>query len=159
MQTIVALIRECRYSVHDLSFAGLDAESGLPCFNMPFELGLFLGARRFGDRSQKRKRCLIMDSERYRYQAFLSDLAGHHIACHGGTAEGAVREISRWLAPTPRYPLGVCDCYRDFMLGFEELSRRVVEDGDPRYGEYVFLVRRWLFHRGWPAGPWSGAGR
>ncbi len=44
---------------------------------MPFEPGLFPGARRYGPRSQRDKHCLVLELERYRYQKYLSDIAGH----------------------------------------------------------------------------------
>ena len=45
---IVRIIAESRYGIHDLSRTGLDPESHLPRFNMPLELGLFLGAKYYG---------------------------------------------------------------------------------------------------------------
>lgn len=51
IEKICRIIRECRYGVHDISNTELDAASGLPRFNMPLELGLFLGARNFGKKS------------------------------------------------------------------------------------------------------------
>lgn len=41
---IVNIIRECPLGVHDISRTELDSGSHLPRFNMPFELGLFLGS-------------------------------------------------------------------------------------------------------------------
>jgi hypothetical protein len=40
------IIRECRYGIHDLSRVTLDSRHRLPRFNMPLELGIFLGAKR-----------------------------------------------------------------------------------------------------------------
>jgi hypothetical protein len=59
-----------------------DRKSKLPRFNMPLELGVFLGASELGDKKQKKKRCLILDKKKYRYQKFISDLAGHDIESH-----------------------------------------------------------------------------
>ena len=39
------LIRSCKYAIHDLSRVEVSTSSLLPRFNMPFELGLDLGAR------------------------------------------------------------------------------------------------------------------
>jgi hypothetical protein len=64
------------FGVHDISMTELDRLTGLPRFNMPLELGLFLGAHRFGSKDQRRKVALILDRERYRCQAFISDIAG-----------------------------------------------------------------------------------
>lgn len=48
---IVNLIRDCLWGIHDLSQIG---PNGSPHFNMPLELGLFLGAHRFGGPSSGR---------------------------------------------------------------------------------------------------------
>jgi hypothetical protein len=77
---IVRIIEESRYGVHDVSRTELDEASRLPRFNMPLELGLFLGAKHFGDSEQRTKACIIFDRERYRYQAFCSDIAGRTYA-------------------------------------------------------------------------------
>ncbi len=66
IEKIAALVRNCRLGVHDISRTELNA-AGLPRFNMPFELGLFLGAKRFGNAVQRRKTCLVLDREPYRY--------------------------------------------------------------------------------------------
>ena len=64
---------------------------------MPLELGIFLGARKFGDRKQRAKRCIIFDRERYRYQAFISDIAGQDIHSHDGNVKKLISELSSWL--------------------------------------------------------------
>lgn len=68
IEKITAIISECRFGLHDISRTEPDAANGLPRFNMPLELGLFLGAKRFGDAVQRLKNCLVLDTERYRYQ-------------------------------------------------------------------------------------------
>jgi hypothetical protein len=42
---IIRVIGQCRYGIHDISRTELDAASGPPRFNMPQELGFFLGQR------------------------------------------------------------------------------------------------------------------
>jgi hypothetical protein len=73
IERILRIISECRFGIHDLSRTELDRRNRLPRFNMPLELGLFLGAKRFGNRAQREKVCLILDREPYRYQRFISD--------------------------------------------------------------------------------------
>ena len=65
---IYNIIADCRYGIHDISRTELDRDSNLPRFNMPLELGIFLGAKKFGIEEQKRKKCLVLDREQYRYQ-------------------------------------------------------------------------------------------
>ena len=79
MDKIAKIIKDCRYGIHDISRTEVGADTGLPRFNMPLELGLFLGAKRFGSRTDKPKACLILDRARYRYQQFCSDIAGQDI--------------------------------------------------------------------------------
>ena len=101
---IIDIISECRYAIHDISRTEPD-ESGLPRFNMPLELGTFLGARRFGDKDQQSKKFLILDKEDYRYQQFISDLAGYDIRSHGNTTEKASAIVRDWLVVASRRKL------------------------------------------------------
>lgn len=94
---ILRLIRNAPYSIHDLCRTELDAATGLPRFNMPFELGLFLGARYFGDPRQRRKRCLILDQDPYRYRNFISDIAGQDIRSHNGEINQAIARTRDFL--------------------------------------------------------------
>jgi hypothetical protein len=48
LEKILEIISQCKYSIHDLSRTELDPENRLPRFNMPFELGLDLGCKKFG---------------------------------------------------------------------------------------------------------------
>jgi hypothetical protein len=97
VEKLYAIIRESDFGIHDLSRTGLDREHGLPRFNMPFELGLFLGARRYGGPAQRRKSCLILDRDRYRFQIFCSDIAGQDIRAHGNEVERALTAVRNWL--------------------------------------------------------------
>lgn len=94
------IIRECRHGIHDISRTELDRIENLPRFNMPLELGLFLGAREFGTGRQKQKRALILDVERFRFQKFCSDISGQDVKAHEGSADKAIRAVRDWLATT-----------------------------------------------------------
>ena len=88
-----AFIRDSPYGVHDISKTEPD-ESGLPRFNMPLELGPFLGAKRFGGTDQGSKKALVLDREPYRYQTFISDIAGQDIHAHGGDVVALIGEVA-----------------------------------------------------------------
>lgn len=97
IEKIKRLIGRSRLSIHDISRTEPDAGSGLPRFNMPFELGLDLGAREYENRYLKDKKVLILDTERYRFQSFLSDIAGQDIAAHNGSADVLIERVRTWL--------------------------------------------------------------
>jgi hypothetical protein len=103
-EKICSIIMKCRYGIHDISRTEPDATTHLPRFNMPLELGLFLGAKRFGGRSQTVKRCLVLDADRHRFRQFLSDLAGQDIHSHGGDLRTLIREVAGWLRDQSRDP-------------------------------------------------------
>lgn len=154
IEKIIAIIRACRLGVHDISRTQPDAGSGFPRFNMPFELGLFLGAKRFGSIAQRRKSCVILDRERYRYQAFLSDIAGQDIRAHADDPDQAIGQLRSWLAAQPRpgrLPGGgaIAARYRAFRAELPVLLRALkLEPAEMEFGDYTNIVSEWLSR--WP---------
>lgn len=157
IENIVELIRECRYGIHDISRTELDLANNLPRFNMPLELGLFLGATRFGSPKQKRKRALILDQESYRYQKFISDIAGQDIKSHEGDPELAIRQVRNWLSSSPTMadilipgPGRIVARYRLFRDELPELCRRVRLDPDDLiFNDFTTCVSEWLKENDW----------
>ena len=96
LHKILDLIASCRFSIHDLSRTELDRVSTLPRFNMPLELGIDLGCRAYGA-GQSGKSFLIFDRDRYRFQAYVSDIAGQDIADHGNDPNTAIARVRDWL--------------------------------------------------------------
>lgn len=98
LHKIVRIIEECPLGIHDVSRTELDDQHQLPRFNMPFELGIFIGASHILRKRAARRRALVLDRERYRYQKFLSDIAGQDIRSHEGDAGKAIRVARDWVA-------------------------------------------------------------
>ena len=94
---IVQIIKECRYGVHDLSRVEVDAQSNLPRFNMPFEFGIFYSAKHFGSSRQKRKHCLVLEKQKYRYHKFISDIAGIDVTPHQNSQKTLILAVRNWL--------------------------------------------------------------
>jgi len=99
---IERIIEQCKYGIHDISEVTLDVVNNLPRFNMPMELGMFFGCKRFGSKAQRSKVSLVLDVEQYRYQKFISDIAGHDIRSHGGDPNQAITVVRNWLATASR---------------------------------------------------------
>jgi hypothetical protein len=147
---ICRIIKDCAFGIHEISKTEPDADSGLPRFNMPFELGLFLGATKFGTRSSRTKATLILDREPYRYQAFLSDIAGQDIHAHGGEIGRLIEEIATWLRDhgrQPNIPGG-----RAISAEFERFSAalpaicaaRNIEPDELTFLDYWTLASEWI---------------
>jgi len=151
IEKIAAIIASCRLGIHDISRTDPDGATGLPRFNMPLELGLFLGAKRFGSGKHKSKTCLILDIDRFRYQKFISDIAGQDIAAHSGNVTDAVKAVRNWLsAATPRsvrIPGGgvIARRYATFRLELPVMCERLQLSADElTFNDYVLQVEEWL---------------
>ena len=97
IEKIQNLIAECNFSIHDISRVDLDPVNNLPRFNMPFELGLDLGCRRYGNSFQRDKVILVLETEPYRYQKYISDLAGCDAVAHHNSEEEVIDHVRNWL--------------------------------------------------------------
>lgn len=150
---IEKLIEECQLGIHDISRTELNPQ-GLPRFNMPLELGLFLGAKRFGDPAQNRKRCLILDTEPYRYQAYMSDIAGQDIEAHNNDVPTLIGKVRLFLNAAKRgKPLeagpALTAAYRNFSSALPALCTELgVEQNGLAFKDFVWIAARWIEDEG-----------
>jgi hypothetical protein len=94
------LIAESDHTFHDLSRTQVNA-AGLPRFNMPFELGLMMGAKYFGAGRQRSKRACIMMAHDHTLPRYLSDLAGNDPAAHRDDPHKVIRIVRDHLHMSP----------------------------------------------------------
>jgi hypothetical protein len=149
IEKIFKIIGDCRFGIHDISKTELDESNNLPRFNMPLELGMFLGAKRYGSGEQKEKVCLILDRENYRYQKFISDISGQDIRAHENDPRLAISIVRNWLrntTPEDGMPGGDAigeryELFRADLPGMcEEL--RLVENR-LTFVDYAWVISRW----------------
>lgn len=151
---IFRIIEDCKFSIHDISRTEPDPSTNLPRFNMPLELGVFLGAKRFGGGRHGSKSCLILDSERYRYQAFVSDIAGQDIKAHDGSPEKAIRRVRDWLRGASNrstIPGGraISRRYQLFRTDLPALCNAIkLEAEELTFNDKAVLVSSWLEQSG-----------
>ena len=146
---IVKLIAQCKFGIHDISRTELDRKTRLPRFNMPLELGIFLGAKTFGDRRQKQKVCLVLDEEQYRYQKFCSDIAGQHPSAHNNDPATPITVVRDWLRTHTRFgiPSGsrIVERYALFRKALPIMCKKADLDlGKLIFNDYTSLVVEWL---------------
>lgn len=148
---IALLIENCRWGIHDISRVELN-EHDLPRFNMPLELGLFLGAKRFGGSAQRRKSCLVLDTDPFRFQKFISDISGQDITPHGSEPGRVIAAVRNWLASSlarrePSIPGGIeiARRFELFQAGLPALCKELrIEIHELTFTDYARLVSAWL---------------
>lgn len=145
LSKIEKYIENCKYGIHDISRIEVSG-NGLPRFNMPFELGIFFGAKRFGNKAQREKNALIFDSERFRYQQFISDLNGVDIKAHSNQPSTAIRKVAEWLSTAskrttiPGYKI-IVDEYSTFEKGLPLIAEKIGFDvTDIPFNTYCLIV-------------------
>jgi hypothetical protein len=149
-EKISRIIEECRYGIHDLSYVQIDPGTGLPRFNMPLELGLFLGCKRFGGRSQRQKACLILDRRPFRYRLSLSDIAGQDVHAYNGKAAEVILKIRDWLRVSSRrtgLPGGseVLLRYRRFQRDLPKICAQLKrEPAELTFADYSETAEYWI---------------
>lgn len=147
---IQAIIEECRFGIHDISRTEVDGDPPLPRFNMPLELGLFLGAKRYGNKDQKSKRALVLDREPYRYQRFISDIAGAAIHSHGADPGKCIEQVATWLrtqSRDPKVPGGrkIAEEFEVFQSQLDAICEaRGLEPEELTFGDFGALVEAYL---------------
>ena len=154
IENIYRLIAQCNHGIHDISRTEVAGQPyRLPRFNMPLELGIFLGAKRFGGRTAK-KRCLIMDREPYRYKRFISDIGGQDIKAHGRSRVKAIRHVRDWLQSVPgkaAIPGGmkIPQDYHRFRRELPVIAEEAqLDPAQLTFIDYLQLVTSWLkLHR------------
>jgi hypothetical protein len=144
------IIEQSPLSIHDISRTELDDEFQLPRFNMPLELGVFLGAKRFGSEENRQKKCLILDVEQYRFQKFISDLAGMDVTDHKGDPRqmvGRVRDCLVTVSPRRTIPptLTILESYDKFQLALPGIAEESgLNRHDLAYPDFERLVLSWV---------------
>jgi hypothetical protein len=97
IERIIAIIQDSKFAIHDISRLQATKVGEYFRLNMPLELGIDIGCRRFKSGKWRQKRCLILETKKYRYQAAISDISNSDIASHANRPINVVREIRNWL--------------------------------------------------------------
>lgn len=150
IEKIYKIIESCQYGIHDISRTQLDKNNKLPRFNMPLELGVFLGAKRFGNIQNLKKKCLIIDIKDYRYQKFISDISGQDVKSHENKIEKLIEVIRNWLnnqSKNTKIPTGdhIFKKYQKFKRELPLISKADNKKASNlTYKDFCIVISVWL---------------
>lgn len=150
---ICELIKESKYSIHDLSRLKSKERGEFYRLNMPFELGVDYGSRRFAANELKTKKYLILEKGTFDYRKALSDISGVDIKSHDNQPAKMVQAIRNWFVETVGLknvagPTAIWYEFNDFASDFytqrksEGFSREDLNVMPVR--EYIDFIKNWL---------------
>lgn len=116
---IIDLIKDSKYSIHDLSRMVASKSGEFFRLNMPLELGIDFGCKKIV-RQYNDKKLLILDREQYRFQKAISDLSGVDIKAYGKHEIKIVQCIRDWFVVTTHLRSVPCSdkIMQDYMESF-----------------------------------------
>lgn len=151
---ICELIKASKYSIHDLSRIQSEGANEFYRMNMPFELGIEYGGRRFSHGRLRQKKCLILGKERYDFMKALSDLSGVDIKNHNNDSIEIVREVRNWFLETVGLrrvssPTSIWFDFNEFMSDFYD-KRKAEGFSDEDVNkmpvlEFIGFVEEWVY--------------
>lgn len=153
LDKICELIKKSKYSIHDLSRLKSSKRDEFYRLNMPFELGLDYGSRRFASNYLKEKKYLILEKRAFDYRKALSDISGVDIKQHDNKPAKLVQAVRNWFVETVSLsnvagPTAIWYKFTDFASDF--YTRRQNEgfsDEDLNMmpvREYIDFIKSWL---------------
>jgi hypothetical protein len=153
IEKICKLIAGSKYGIHDLSRIRAENPGDFFRLNMPFELGIEYGCRRFSNGQLSEKKLLVLETERYRYMKALSDLSGSDIKSHNNDPQKNVFAVRSWFVETAglqgiKSATSIWYAFNEFMSDFYDTRVAAgFEDDDLNMmpvPEFVQSIQSWL---------------
>ncbi len=151
LRKIKTLIKNSRYSVHDLSRMEPLKSGDLPRFNMPFECGVDFGIKLSDLRKYGAKKFLILEKERYRYKKVISDISGNDIKAHNNEPEKIIKVVRDWFRANNNnvpWHKEIWLAYTEFKYDYDDI---LIKDGyDPNdiealtFSDIIELMNAWI---------------
>lgn len=146
VEQIKKLIKESKYSIHDLSRCKPLESNQLPRFNMPYELGLDMGCLEYGGKKLKSKRMLILETDRYFYQKVLSDIAGQDIENHNDDPRTLISKVRNWFScmdDAKIYP-DTNEIWNGYYELYQESRDTLSQKNEMPIADFIKLAKNWI---------------
>ena len=157
LSKIEKIIKESRFGIHDISRIETNV-NGLPRFNMPFELGVFFGAKIFGDSEHEKKVASVLEREKFSYQQYISDLNGVDTQAHNNDTHTLIKIVTDWLRTASRRTIISIEGYANVIEKYTIFRTEFLPDATKSIGldinnltfnDYCFMVEESLsFNKG-----------
>lgn len=152
IQKISNLIKNSKFSIHDLSRIQSREKDEIFRLNMAFELGIDIGCRLFINGEEKSKKALVLETELYRIKRALSDLSGSDIKHHNNEPEKLVRAVRNWFVENGLKRVAsatsIWENFNEFMADFYQKRKgEGYKDKDLTMmpiPEFIDFIKEWI---------------
>ncbi len=106
--------------------------------------------KRFGGPSQRTKKCIIFDTTPYRYQQFISDIAGQDIHAHDDRVAKLIEQVATWFRDEirdPNVPGGraIAAEYEKFMTVIPDICAvKQLDPSELTFQDYRAMAAEWI---------------
>jgi len=134
IENICRMIKESRFSIHDLSRLEAKKKKEIARLNMAFELGVDFGCKEFG--KMREKNILVLEENPHRLKKALSDFSAYDFKHHNNDPQMIISEVRDWFYESIEgFPLShtIWDSFNDFMAHlYKERKERGAKSKDVR---------------------------
>lgn len=94
--------------------------------------------------------CMILDKEQYRYQKFISDIAGQDIFAHDNDPKKAIEKVRNWVwtvSKRTNIPGGskICERYTLFEKDLPNIYRELnIQIRELTFVDFIYIIIEWL---------------
>lgn len=147
LDRVIELMKDAKYSIHDLSKLRSEKKKEYYRMNMPFELGLDYGI------GGKEKVFLIFEDEAYKLKIALSDINGWDVRPHYNNPELLILEFRKWIVANKELPIektalsstDIWYIYNDFYGSFSDfMTIHRMKEEEISVIEYIMHVDNFL---------------
>ena len=108
-----------------------------------------MGAIEFGSKKQRGNEYLIIESDKFRFKQFISDISGQDIRDHKNSVEGVIKIVRNWLSNKTSEKIPSASLIHCNYLSFvEDLPLLCQENSwiekELTFDEYSTLATSWL---------------
>ena len=130
LDKIIDMIKNSKYSIHDLSRCKAAREGEIFRMNMPFEFGVDVGFRRSGVDQLNGKKFIIFEQNPYDLKQALSDTAGQDVEFHRCNYELVIRKVRDFFrVETDVRPPGATQLKADYETFLGWMIEKKISEG------------------------------
>jgi hypothetical protein len=149
LQRLMSIISECHLSIHNISSTSVAGDLH-PRFNVPLELGLFVGAQRFDFGRGRDRYSLLLSDDAFQLRKLISDINGSDVASHSNDPQKALKIVSAWINNMSKAPSVIdhdvlWNRYKGFSSDLPKICRHLkLSVEELTFPDYYKLVIAWL---------------